>query len=115
MFTAYGRLSLLAALRTAWSAAQARFSCSGVRVERLFPVDPGYPKLGDTDPANPDRGDFVLTLRFTIPQGPLLWDGPATEVELLEGGKSLYRTKIDPLRLSLHHASIQYVNLIYND
>ena len=32
-----------------------------------WPVDAGYPTLGDTDAGNPDKGALVVTWRFTLP------------------------------------------------
>ena len=37
-----------------------------------WPVDPGYPMLGDKDSVNTDRGERVLTWRFTLPASLVL-------------------------------------------
>ena len=37
-----------------------------------WPVDAGYPMLGDKDSVNMDRGERVITWRFTLPASMIL-------------------------------------------
>lgn len=89
-----------------------RLWTQGSRLEPVYPCDPGYPKLDDTDPANMNRGEFVLTWRFTIPRGTSWGAGPATEAEMVEDGEPVYRTKIPDLYTSAIHPTVLFLNLM---
>jgi len=116
MLSQLGTERLLEAAKGAFGGAFFRFECAGHRVGRLWPVDPGYPRYGDTDKANPDRGDYVLTFKVTIPRGCKDWplDDPAVLLELTtEKGDVLYGpVAIGPLYQNPNHPVIQYLNLV---
>jgi hypothetical protein len=89
-----------------------RLWTQGSRLEAVYPCDTGYPKLNDTDVANMNRGEFVLTWRYTIPQGTSWGAGPADEAELLEKNNPVYRTHIPDLYTSASHPTVLYINMM---
>ena len=103
--------TLLAALASGLTGCRVIFHAHGVRLPFVFPVDPGYPTVGDTDPANGGRGPKVLSWRATVPQGTDMV--PATEVELqTSDGRRVERVKLPvPFTPSATHSTVVWVNL----
>ena len=89
-----------------------RFIVGGARYGKIYPIDGGYPKLGDTDEANDSKGANVLTWRVTVLRGAGWGQTPATEAELVDAvGDALYKTAIPSFRVSEAHPSVLYLNL----
>ena len=93
------------------------FSCrlwtQGSRLETVYSCDEGYPKVGDTDVANMNRGEYVLTWRFTIPRGTMWGASSANEAELVdEHGECVERMRIPDLYPSASHPTVLYINLM---
>ena len=112
MLTRQGIDVLLKRLCTgpAWSA---RFVIAGEPRPTLYPVDAGYPRLGDQDLANDGRGEHVMTWRITVPRGTSWGSTPAREVELVdEHGTVTFHDAIEPFRVSQSHPSILFLNLM---
>lgn len=109
MLTTYGLNSFLKALGQPYSC---RVYVNGGLQPELYPCDTGYPRLGDPDPINTNRGDNVLTWRYTIPRGTDWGRHPATEVELMDGPNIVERIKIPDLHSSANHPTVLYLNLM---
>ncbi len=110
MFTQHGLNTLLGA----WSkvVTGVRFIVGGAVYDEIFPIDAGYPKLGDTDEANDGRGTNVYTWRVTVPKGAGWGSEPATAVELVDSRGTLYKRALSvPFRVSPSNASIFYANV----
>lgn len=89
-----------------------RFIAGGARYGKIYSVDGGYPKLGDTDEANDSKGTNVLTWRITVAKADGWGPTPATEAELVNSaGESLYRTAIPEFRVSTTRPSVLYLNI----
>jgi len=90
----------------------ARFIAGGARYGKIYPVDVGYPKLGDTDEANDSRGENVLTWRITVKRADGWGSTPATEAELVDAvGETMYKTSIPAFRVSDTRPSVLYLNI----
>ncbi len=109
MLTAYGFHSFLEAIGKPYGC---RLWTQGSRLETVYPCDSGYPKVGDTDIANANRGEFVLTWRYTIPRGTSWGASPANEAELVEGQNIVDRVKIPDFMPSASHPTVLYLNLM---
>ena len=110
MLTNEGLRSFLSALGTIGYGV--RFTAGGSRYGKIYPVDGGYPKLGDTDEANDSKGTNVLTWRITVAKGDSWGPTPATEAELVNSaGESLYRTPIPAFHVSTTRPSVLYLNI----
>lgn len=108
MLTTYGLNNFLKSLGQPYSC---RVYVNGGLQPEVYKCDLGYPKLGDTDPANTNRGEHVLTWRYTVPRGTN-WNGPATEIDLLDGNNIVDRIKIPDLYTSKDHSTVLYLNMI---
>lgn len=110
MFTDQGLRTFLTALGTVGYGV--RFIAGGARYGKIYPVDAGYPKLGDTDEANDSKGTNVLTWRITVPKGAGWGSTPATEAELVNAsGEIQYKVAIPSFRVSEARPSVLYLNL----
>ena len=109
MLTDHGFRSFLAALGKPYGC---RLWSQGCLLEPIYSCDPGYPKVGDTDPANTNRGEYVLTWRFTIPRGTSWGASPATEAQLMDGDQPVDRLKIPDFLPSASHPTVLYLNLM---
>ena len=114
MFTEYGLHALLAALESHCKGYSARFVVGGAVLNRVYPIDPGYPRTGDPDTANMGRGDNVLTWRVVVPPGAGWGPTPATSVALLDmAGGVIYKTNLtEPFFTSEKHPSVLSINVI---
>ena len=116
MVTQHGYEQILKALAGPLSALGMRFWRQNSRVDRVFPLDPGYPKTGDHGLDNPDGGDWVLTFRVTIPKGAIPGGAVFDEVELVQPGDGgiWFRQPLPrPLRAGLDYPSVQYINMFF--
>ena len=113
MFTPYGLHTLLAALEAHCKGFSVRFIVGGAAVNRLYPVDKGYPRTDDPDTANMGRGADVITWRIVVPPGAGWGATPATAIELLDAGGVIYKTKLpEPFLTSERHPSVLSINVI---
>lgn len=114
MFTEYGLRALLAALESQCKGFSARFVVGGAILNRVYPVDPGYPRTDDQDTANMGRGTNVLTWRVVVPPGGGWGSTPATAVALLDAaGGIIYKTNlVEPFFVSEKHPSVLSINVI---
>mgnify|MGYP001598311881 CR=1 FL=1 len=112
MLSGAGLLAFVTALKGA-GLVGARFIIGGARYGQVFPVDAGYPCVGDADVANDGRGSNVLTWRFTVPRGTHWGESPADGAELLDGtGVTLYSTDLrPPFRTSPNHPCLLFINI----
>lgn len=109
MLTSYGLNHFLKALGQPFSC---RFWVNGGLMNMVYSCDAGYPKLNDKDEPNSNRGEYVLTWRYTVPRGTDWGNRPATEVELLDGDNIVDRLKIPDLYTSRDHSTVLYLNLM---
>lgn len=109
MLTNYGFRAFLESMAKPYDC---RLWTQGSRWHEIFKCDAGYPKVGDTDESNANRGEFVLTWRFTIPRGTSWGQSPANEAELLEADNIVYRTAIPDLYTSANHPTVLYLNMM---
>lgn len=109
MLTDHGHRTLLAGLVRPFGL---RVLVGGAPYGVVFPCDPGYPKFGDTDPANTGRGGNVLSWVFTIPAGTDWGPSLASGGEMIENNQVVYTTKLEPFRPSRIHPCKVYVNII---
>lgn len=54
-----------------------------------WPVDSGYPMIGDKDSVNMDRGERVLTWRFTLPASLVLGNSVDQGIVVSREGKTI--------------------------
>lgn len=105
----YGHRALLAGLVKPYGL---RLSTGGSVYGVTFRCDPGYPKFGDTDPANSGKGGNVLTWAFTVPAGTDWGPDLASGGAMVEGDEVVYTTKLEPFRPSRVHPCKVYINII---
>lgn len=111
MFSPDGLSRVLAALVAAgqWGV---RFNSEP---ETIYPTDPGYPVVADSDDRNIDRGQHVVTWRVTVPRG-VVWPIPATHANLVEPstGAIMYKMGLSkPFGTSPTHPSILFLNVYF--
>lgn len=113
MFTPHGIDLLLKSLLSFTGQTGVKFISNGSLVNIVFPVDPGYPKVGDTDKANDSKGDNVITWKITVPRGNDF--RPATQVILVDNkGETIYKTDLpEPFKVGPTQPSTLYLNVIF--
>lgn len=109
MLTEYGHRALLAGLVKPYSL-RLKLNATDYGVE--FKLDPGYPKFGDTDPANTGKGPNVLSWAFTVPKGTDWGQGMATGGMMMDGDQQVYFTRLEPFRPSPNHPCKVYINIM---
>ena len=112
MLTGAGHLAFITALSGA-GIVGARFRVGGGLYGQVFPVEAGYPRMGDSDTANDGRGENVLTWKFVVPRGTDWGPTPADEAEMVDAnGVALYESKLTPpFRTSALHTCTLFINI----
>ena len=112
MLTSAGHLAFVKALAGA-GVFGARFIVGGGRVGHVFPVEAGYPRVGDPDTSNDGRGENVLTWKFVVPRGFDWGPGTAETAELVDAGEVvLYKSNLTPpFRTSAAHPCVLFINI----
>lgn len=113
MFTPFGTDLLLKSLLQLTGRLGVKFISNGALVDIIFPVDDGYPKVGDIDKANDSGGANVITWKITVPRGNDF--RPATQVLLVDSkGETIYKTDLpEPFKVGPTQPSTLYINIIF--
>ena len=109
MLTEYGLNRFLKALGSPFAC---RVYINGGLQPDRYACAIGYPKVNDTAAANVNRGEHVLTWRYTIPRGTDWGGHPATEAELMDGNDIVDRIPIPPLHASMQYPTVLYLNMV---